>query len=162
MTAAITETQLENAASDADSLGSLVNDGASPGTYTTRTGRVGKTLAKIEADVAAAINAFSSSGAILFGDASVKTDIDYEALSSDAILIMKPTDTAHTLTVPRSLAPTSSDRKIIVVLLDGAATHSISIVDDAGSPKGVLLQTPGTSIAFVIVTNNTVYAPGVS
>lgn len=57
---AITSTQLENAASDAVSLGSFVNDGSSPGTYTTRTSRVGKTLAYLESQVVAAVASVAS------------------------------------------------------------------------------------------------------
>lgn len=66
MTAAITELQLENASSDADSLNHFVNDGASPGTYVTRTGRTGYTLARMQSDALAAEATVAAAAAQVF------------------------------------------------------------------------------------------------
>jgi hypothetical protein len=54
MTDPVSRTQLENANLDAVALDSFVNGPATPGTYTTRTGRIGKTLAKLQAESEAA------------------------------------------------------------------------------------------------------------
>lgn len=53
MTDAITELQLENASSDADTLAHVVNDPASPGIVVSRTGRSLKTLARVAAEAGA-------------------------------------------------------------------------------------------------------------
>lgn len=66
MTDPITRTQLENAALDATSLSDFVNGSASPGTYETRTGRVGLTLARIEDDVETAAIPVLSGAAQVF------------------------------------------------------------------------------------------------
>jgi len=60
----ITRQQLEDAAVDATTLSHFANDDATPGTYVTRLGRVGKVLAWLEAAVLALLNSLTSIGQI--------------------------------------------------------------------------------------------------